>query len=317
MNEYTGYLARRIGQALLVLFITYTLAFFLLSALPSDGIMARYASPSLGLSDEQVTQIREESNVDDPLLSQYFAALGGFVTGNFGYSVQTGTAVGALIANAFPSTLALGSVTFVLALVVSLAVAYLATRRGFGFIADFFRSLPSFMVSLPSFLVAIVLIQVFSFQLGWFDTVNPGPWEGLVLPAITLTIPLAAPLIQVLIRAIDDAKAQPYVHAVRARGATEEWIFFRNVLRNAMLPALTMAGLMFGELVSGAVVTETVFGRIGLGALTVDAVTQRDAPVLLAVVVIAATVYVIINLLVDLAYPLLDPRLRRKAQVKA
>lgn len=317
MNEYTGYLARRIGQALLVLFITYTLAFFLLSALPSDGIMARYASPSLGLSDEQITQIREESNVDDPLLSQYFAALGGFVTGNFGYSVQTGTAVGALIVNAFPSTLALGSVTFVLALVVSLAVAYLATRRGFGFIADFFRSLPSFMVSLPSFLVAIVLIQVFSFQLGWFDTVNPGPWEGLVLPAITLTIPLAAPLIQVLIRAIDDAKAQPYVHAVRARGATEEWIFFRNVLRNAMLPALTMAGLMFGELVSGAVVTETVFGRIGLGALTVDAVTQRDAPVLLAVVVIAATVYVIINLLVDLAYPLLDPRLRRKAQVKA
>lgn len=317
MNEYTGYLARRIGQALLVLFITYTLAFFLLSALPSDGIMARYASPSLGLSDEQITQIREESNVDDPLLSQYFAALGGFVTGNFGYSVQTGTAVGALIVNAFPSTLALGSVTFVLALVVSLAVAYLATRRGFGFIADFFRSLPSFMVSLPSFLVAIVLIQVFSFQLGWFDTVNPGPWEGLVLPAITLTIPLAAPLIQVLIRAIDDAKAQPYVQAVRARGATEEWIFFRNVLRNAMLPALTMAGLMFGELVSGAVVTETVFGRIGLGALTVDAVTQRDAPVLLAVVVIAATVYVIINLLVDLAYPLLDPRLRRKAQVKA
>lgn len=309
-----NYILRRLGQAVLVLFITYTLAFFLLSALPSDGIMARYGSPALGLSDEQIAQIRDEAGVDEPLAKQYFTALGGFVTGNFGYSVQTGTAVGTLIKNALPSTLALAGVTIVISLVTALGIAYAATRRGIGWLGDFFRAVPSFTVSLPAFLAGIVLIQIFSFQLGWFNMVNPGPIEGLILPAITLTLPLAAPLTQVLIRAIDDAKAQPFVQAVRARGASESWIFFRNVLRNAMLPTLTMAGLMFGELVGGAVVTETVFGRVGLGALTVDSVTQRDTPVLLAVVVIAATMYVIINLLVDLAYPVLDPRLRGKAR---
>ncbi|MDU3174357.1 MAG: ABC transporter permease, partial [Corynebacterium striatum] len=141
--------------------------------------------------------------------------------------------------------------------------------------------------------------------------------EGLILPTLTLSVPMAAPLIQVLIRSIDETQSMPFVQAVRARGATESWIFWRNILRNSLLPALTMAGLLFGELVGGAVVTETVFGRNGLGYMTAQAVSNRDTPVLLAVVLIAATAYVIINLVVDLLYPVLDVRLRRPVTATA
>ncbi|MDO5669072.1 MAG: ABC transporter permease [Corynebacterium sp.] len=305
---------RRIGQAVLVLFITYTLAFILLTALPSDGVMARYASPDLALSNEEIARIREAYGADDPLLIQYLGALGGFLTGNYGYSVQTGTPVSTLIVEALPGTIALSVSAFILAVILALGIAVLATTRTFGFIGDAVRSLPALMVSLPTFWLGIVIIQIVSFQLGWVPIIGASTVQALILPTLTLAVPISAPLAQVLIRSIDEVQRQPFIQAVRARGAGEAWIFWHNVLRNAMLPALTMAGLLFGELVGGAVVTEAVFGRAGIGQMTVQAVANRDTPVLLAVVVIAATLYVLINLLVDLLYPVLDPRLRRKAR---
>lgn len=310
----TGALARRIGQSVLVLFITFTVAFFLLSALPSDGVMARYGAPALGLSQAEIDGIREEMGIDKPILVQFLTTLGGFVAGNFDTSVQSGTAVSTMVAENLPYTLALATTSVGLAIILALIVAYLATVPGLGFIGTFFRSLPSLLVSLPGFWLAILLLQFFSFRLGWVSAINPGPIEGLILPTLTLVVPMAAPLIQVLIRSIDEVNQLSFVQVVRAKGASEAWIFWRNVLRNAILPALTMVGLLFGELVGGAVVTETVFGRAGLGNMTVQAVSNRDTPVLLAVVVIAATAYIIINLIVDLLYPVLDVRLRRKAQ---
>lgn len=305
---------RRIGQAVLVLLITYTVAFLLLSALPSDGVMARYASPDLALSAEEIARIRETYGADEPLLLQYFGALTGFLTGSFGYSVQTGTPVGTMIVESLPGTVALSVASFLLAILIALVIAVLATTRTFGFLGDLVRSLPAFMVSLPTFWLGIVIIQVISFRLGWVPVIDAAPWQALILPSITLAVPISAPLAQVLVRSIDQVHRQPFIQVVRARGAGESWIFWRNVLRNAMLPALTMAGLLFGELVGGAVVTEAVFGRAGIGQITVQAVANRDTPVLLAVVVIAATLYVLINLIVDLLYPVLDPRLRRKAR---
>lgn len=315
MTRHTRHqILRRTGQAALVLLITYTVAFILLSALPSDGVMARYASPDLALSAEEIARIREAYGADDPLIVQYLGALGGFLTGNYGYSVQTGTPVSTLIVEALPGTIALSVSAFLLAVILALLIAVLATTRTFGRVGDVVRSLPAFMVSLPTFWLGIVIIQVVSFQLGWVPIIGATTVQALILPTLTLAVPISAPLAQVLIRSIDEVQRQPFIQAVRARGAGEAWIFWRNVLRNAMLPALTMAGLLFGELVGGAVVTEAVFGRAGIGQMTVQAVANRDTPVLLAVVVIAATLYVLINLLVDLLYPVLDPRLRRKAR---
>ncbi|MGD7002000.1 ABC transporter permease [Corynebacterium halotolerans] len=306
------YILRRIGQAVLVLFITYTLSFLLLSALPSDAVTARYASPDLGLSAEEIDRIRRELGADQPLVWQYLTSLAGFVTGSFGFSVQTGTEVSTMLAEALPGTLLLALLAFLLAVVVALVIAILATLDSMAWLRSIARALPPVMISLPLFWLGIIAIQIVSFQLGLVPVIGATTAQALILPTITLAVPIAAPLAQVLIRGIDEVKARPFIAVVRSRGASQAWIFWRNVLRNALLPALTMAGLLFGELVGGAVVTEAVFGRAGIGSMTVDAVSNRDTPVLLAVVVLSATAYILINLIVDLLYPVLDARLRRK-----
>lgn len=307
-----GAFARRLGQAVLVLFLAYTAAFILLSALPGDAIMARYGSPDLGLTPEQLDQIRLTYGADQPLITRYFDSLFAFLQGDFGYSVHSGAAVSAMMAEALPSTLTLAVIALVGAVFLAVTIAFTASFGRGAWLRRLMRNLPPLFVSLPVFWIGIVLIQVFSFKLGLIPVIGASTGQALVLPAITLMIPIAAPLAQVFLRSIDEVREQPFVTVVRARGASTAWLLWRNVAPNALLPALTMAGLLFGELVGGAIVTEAVFGRVGIGALTADAVAQRDTPVLLAVVVIAATVFVTINLIVDLLYPVLDARLRQK-----
>lgn len=305
-----SHVARRVGQAVLVLWAAFTLAFALLSALPGDAVQARYEDPALGLSPQQIAEMREAFGSDQPIPLRYARSLGGFLTGELGYSVSSGTAVSELIAQALPATLALATTAFLLGVALAGAVALAASFGPFGWLRALLRSAPPLLVSLPSFWLGILLIQVFSFRLGWVPVINASAAQGLILPALTLAVPVAAPLSQVLLRSIDDVLAQPFVHTARARGAGTGWLVWRTVLRNAMLPTVTMAGVLFGELVGGSVVTEHVFARNGIGALTLSAVAERDTAVLMAVVVIAAAAFVLINLAVDLLYPVLDPRLR-------
>lgn len=305
-------LLRRIGQAVVVLLLAYTGAYILLSALPGDAVMARYGSPDLGLTEAQIAEIRAAYGVDRPLIVRYFESLGAFVRGDFGYSVQSGAKVSELLAEALPSSLLLASVALVGAVFLAVVIAFTASYGRGAWLRGFFRNLPPFFVSLPVFWVGIVLIQVFSFQLGLIPVIGASPGQSLVLPALTLMVPIAAPIAQVFLRSIDEVRERPFVSVVRARGARASWLLWRNVAPNALLPVLTMAGLLFGELVGGAIITETVFGRNGIGYLTAQAVLNRDTPVLLAVVVIATVIFVTINLIVDLLYPVLDPRLRQR-----
>lgn len=304
-------LLRRVGQAFLVLALAYTGAYVLLAALPGDAVMARYGSPDLGLTPEQIAEIRESYGIDQPLVVRYVESIGAFLRGDFGYSVQSGAKVSELIAEALPSTLALAGFALASAVFLAVVIAFTASYGRGRWLRRLFRNLPPLFVSLPVFWIGIVLIQVFSFRLGLVPVIGASPAQALILPVLTLTIPIAAPLAQVFLRSIDEVREQPFVTVVRARGASTSWLLWRNVAPNALLPALTMAGLLFGELVGGAIVTETVFGRVGIGSLTAQAVANRDTPVLLAVVVIATVVFVTINLVVDLLYPVLDARLRR------
>lgn len=311
------FVLRRTGGALLVLGLAFTAAYILLAALPGDAVLARYGNPDLGLTAEQLAQVRAAYGADRPAMLQYLDTAASFFRGDLGYSVQSGAAVSVLLAEALPSTLMLAALALLAAVVLAVTIALTATHatllgtRVTRRLRGGLRSLPPLMVSLPVFWIGIVLIQVFSFQLGLVPVLNAGPIQSLILPVATLAIPIAAPLAQVLIRSIDEVTAQPYVAVSRARGASTWWLLWHTVARNALLPALTMAGLLFGELVGGAVVTETVFGRMGIGQLTAQAVAARDTPVLMAVVVLSAVVFVLINLIVDLLYPVLDARLRR------
>jgi len=308
------YLARRTGQAAIVLLAAFTGAFLLLQALPGDAIMITYENPELGLSPQQIADVRERFGVDTPLHVQYAHTLLGFLAGDFGYSLQTGTPVRQLLAEALPHTLTLGGIALVVAVLLAGAIAFGSSLPRLRWLRQLLRSLPPLVVSIPTFWLGIMLVQVVSFQLGWVSVIAPGPVEGLILPVITLALPLSAPLAQILVRSIDDVAAQPFVAVVRARGASPAWILSRNVAKNAILPTLTMAGLLLGDLIGGAVLTETVFGRPGIGRITEQAVGQQDIPVLLAVVVLAAASFVVVNLIVDLLYPVLDPRLAARAR---
>lgn len=304
------YVLRRAGQALLVLVLAYTAAYVLLAALPGDAVLARYGNPDLGLTPEQLDEIRASYGADQPLVLRYLDSAAGFLRGDFGFSVQSGAAVSELIAANLPSTLLLAVLGLGAAIFLAVTIAFTATYGKGGWLRRAFRNIPPFFVSLPVFWVGIILIQVFSFRLRLIPAIGASPVESLILPVATLAVPIAAPLAQVLMRSIDEVRHRPFVAVVRARGASTSRLLWRNVARNALLPTLTMAGLLFGELVGGAVVTETVFARNGVGQLTAQAVANRDTPVLLAVVVITTVTFVVINLVVDLLYPVLDARLR-------
>lgn len=306
----TRYLALRTGQALLVLWAAFTLSFILLQAMPGDAVLIKFQNPELGLSAEQIAQLRLAYGADTPLLTQYFHAIGQILRGDFGLSLQAGVPVSELIAANLPPTLLLAALGFLVAGLLAFALAFISTLTGFAWLRNVLQSLPSLFISVPTFWLGIVLIQIFSFRLGWIPVINPGEWEGLILPVLTLALPISAPLAQVLMRSIDQIQTQPFVSVARAKGASRSGVVWRHIARNAMLPTLTIAGLLLGELIAGALITETVFGRNGLGQLTQEAVNYQDSSVLQAIVLISATAFVVVNLAVDLLFPLLDPRLK-------
>ncbi|EIZ2459765.1 ABC transporter permease [Cronobacter sakazakii] len=303
------YLGARVGQALLVLWASFTVSFVLLQLLLGDAIAIKFQNPELGLNAAQIAQMRTAYGADAPLWRQYLESLGGAVRGDFGFSLQAGVPVSALLAASLPATLRLAALGFTLALVIAVLLAALSTLSYGRALRRAFAALPSLFVAVPTFWLGITLIQLFSFQWRLIPVINPGFWEGLILPVMTLAVPISAPLAQLLIRNIDVVMHQPFVTVARAKGASHRGVLWRHVARNALLPVLTVAGLLLGELIAGALVTETVFGLNGLGQLTRDAVNNQDLAVLQAIVLVAALGFVLINLLVDLLYPLLDPRL--------
>lgn len=313
----TRYVIGRIGQALLVLWAAFTLSFIMLQAMPGDAVLIKFLNPEFGLSADQVAEIRAAYAVDSSLVVQYGHTLINFLHGDFGYSLQAGVPVSAQLATNLPPTLKLAGLGFLAATLLAVLIAFLSSMAPFAWLRNAIQSLPSLFISVPVFWLAIMLIQIFSFRFRLVSVINPGPWESLILPVATLAVPIAAPLAQILIRNIDEIHTRPFVAVARAKGASETRLLWRHVARNAILPTLTIAGVLFGELIAGAVVTETVFGLNGIGGLTEKAVGNQDLSVLQAVVVISAAAFVTINLAVDLAYPLLDPRLRNRSGAAA
>lgn len=306
----TAYLLRRTGQALLVLWAAFSVSFVLLQLMPGDAVLIKFLNPDLGLGPEQIADIQAAYGADQPVWRQYLHTLGQFLTGHFGYSLQAGVPVSEGLATNLPPTLRLAALGLAAALLLALGLALAASVVRVRAVRALLQSLPSLFVSIPVFWLGIMLIQWVSFRWGWVPVINPGPWQGLILPTLTLAVPISAPLAQILMRNLDAALAQPYVAVARAKGASQLHVLLRHAARNALLPVLTMAGVLFGELLAGAVVTEAVFGLNGLGSLTQQAVGNQDTAVLQAVVMVSAAAFVTINLIVDLLYPWLDPRLR-------
>lgn len=306
------YVLRRIGQAVIVLFAAYTASFLLLNALPGDGVMIKFENPEMGLSDEQIANLREYYGADVPLPYRYVHSLMGTLRGDFGYSIENSVPVRERIAAAAPQTLQLSGLAFLLAMVIAWTVALGAYFAKGNWLRNTISSIPSLFISIPTFWLGVMLIQIVAFELGLVPVIGGTPWQRLILPVITLAIPISAPMAQIILRTFDQVRRRPFIQVVEAKGASRWWMLTRHTARNSVLPILTISGLIFAELLSGSVVTETVFNRNGLGGLTNKAVQSQDLPMMQAIVIIAATTFVLINLVVDLLYPVLDPRLRAR-----
>lgn len=304
------YTVRRVAQAIAVLWAAYTVTFVVLYALPSDpvSILLNQAGGTGRPSADQVAKIQEAYGFDDPILVQYLHHLGDALRFDFGQSVSRGQSVTSLLAENLPSTIALTALALVLTTLIGGGLAFLATYTGWRPLRSFLHRLPAVGVSFPTFWVGLLLIQLFSFSLGWFPATGSEGASSLVLPALTMSLPTSGILAQVLIRGLDDTLDQAHIATARAKGLSRLTIHTKHVLKNGSLPALTILGLLVGATVTNTVISETVFSRLGIGRLAQQAVLAQDIPLVQGIVVLAAGVFVIVNLAVDLVYPLLDPR---------
>lgn len=304
----TRYLLSRIGQALIVIWLAFTLIFIAVQALPSDPITI-FLSRDTAADPATIASLQAAYGYDRPVLEQYIAGLAGVVTGDFGFSLTAGQAVTERIGAVIGSTVELAGWSILLTVVLALGIASAATLSSSPRLKDVILNLPAFFVAVPVFWLGLLALQLFSIQLGWMSLFPDGSFMSLAVPVFVLSLHLAAPVAQVLLKALDKVYEQPYIDVLRAKGASEAWIFFRHALKHAAAPALTVAGTTVGAVFAGSVITETVFSRSGLGQVVIQAVTQQDIPLLQGLVVLTALVFVVANLLVDLLYPVLDPRI--------
>ncbi|RZT84963.1 peptide/nickel transport system permease protein [Pseudonocardia sediminis] len=304
------YLLRRVALAVGVLWAAYTVSFVVLYLLPGDPV-ATMAAGGDGepVSPAELDALRARYGLDQPLIVQYGTKLWAALQGDFGRSFATGQDVSSAIGEALPSTLQMSLCGLLVAIVFGSAVALTATYTRSRWLRQVLMGLPSLAVSLPVFWVGLMLVQLFSFRLGLLPSVGARGPEALVLPAITLGLPTGALIAQVLAKSMSQALDEPYVTTARAKGVGEAGVHLRHALGNAVIPALTVFGYVVGNLLAGSVVVETVFTRPGLGRLTVSSVGVQDIPVVQGIVVFAAFVFVLVNLAVDLIYPVLDPRI--------
>lgn len=307
------YLAGRVLQAVFVLWAAFTATFVILFLLPADPALLMLSTEgATSIDPAQVAALRAEHGLDRPVLVQYGDALVRALHGDFGISLYSSTPVVQEITTALPETLKLAGLALVIAVLLGATIATLATFTRWRWLGQALLALPPLGVAIPGFWVGLLLLQLLSFRLGLFPASGNGGLDTLVLPAVTLAIPTSAVVAQVLSKSLAESWRQPYVATAAAKGVSRLRIHFVHVLRNATLPALTIVGMVVGNMFSGAVVTETIFSRAGVGKLTQKAVEVQDIPMVQGLVVLSAAVFVLVSLAVDLVYPILDPRIRRR-----
>ncbi|MEU7837989.1 MULTISPECIES: ABC transporter permease [unclassified Nonomuraea] len=307
MSVLRGVAWRLLG-AVTVLLGAATLTFVALQLLPGDRV-SRLLGPMTSASPAVRAQISRDYGLDQPVLVQYTRYLGNLVHGDLGVSYQLQQPVITLIARQLWPTVQLALAALALALLIA-TISAIATAGRRPRLRALASAAELVTVSTPSFWVGILLLTFFSFHLGLFPVVGSDGLSSLVLPALTLALSLAGVLSQVLREGLETALEQPFVVTARARGLSQTAVRLRHAFRHAAVPLVTLTGWLTGTLLGGVVPAETVFGRPGLGTLVLQAVTSGDMPVVMAVVLLSALVFVVVSTVVDLLYLVIDPRLR-------
>jgi ABC-type dipeptide/oligopeptide/nickel transport system permease component len=302
---------RRIGLRFLLaipaLWLIVTMVFLLAHIVPGDPVQQMLGE---GARAEDLSQLRHALGLDLPLLTQYARYLAGVVRGNLGESFRYQRPVARVILEHYPATLELAFVALLACAAIGISAGVLAAHKR-GQAED--RAVSVFTLlglSIPNFALGPVLILVFSVILGWLPVSGRGGLSHLILPAITLGAALAAILTRMVRTAVIEELSSDYVRTARAKGLSESAVLFRHAFRNALIPILTILGLQFGTLLAGTIVTETIFSWPGIGRLAVTAIEARDYPLLQGCILLIAVSYVLVNLMTDFVYLLVDPRVR-------
>lgn len=310
-------LLSRVGQAALVLLAAYTVTFAVLHLVPGDPVSVMLTAGGERTSTatpQEIAALEARFGLDRPVVEQYVTQLTMMLRGDFGLSYATGNPAMSMISERAAGTLALSLVALLLAAVGGLLLACLATTAGWRPLRLALRRLPAVGVSVPTFWSGLLLIQLFAFTLAWLPSGGSREPSSVVLPALTLALPASAVIAQVLIKGFDEVMGEPYIETARMKGLSRARVLLQHALPNAAAPAVTMLALIVGNMITGTVVVETVFSRSGLGRLVQESVMTQDLPVVQAIVMLAAVLFVTINLVADLVYPLLDPRQRPEPQ---
>ncbi len=319
-----AYISRRILQSLVLVLIVLTITFFLLKLAPGDP-MARYYHPDI--SPETVELMRERLGLDRPVHEQYLMWVGSFIRGDFGVSLAYDVPVRTLLAEAIPNTLRLTVAALLLHIILGVALGIVSAARRYSLFDRINTVAALFVYSIPSFWLALMLILLFSLKLGilpssHMQSIGAAEAGGfallvdrlkhLILPTFVLGIASAASTARYMRGSMLDVLKEDYIRTARAKGLTEGAVLVKHAFKNAALPIVTIVGLSLPFLLGGAVVTEKIFSWPGMGRLTVDAIYARDYPVVLAVNFVVACMVIAGNLLADVGYALLDPRVTVK-----
>ena len=297
-----------IGRLLSViptLLITWTVVFGAMRLVPGDPVLLMLQGTPI--SEGAMEAARAKLGVDRPLIAQYATFLSGAVRGDFGDSFRSRQPVTSLIAAEFPYTLQLAVGGFLVGLVLGTVLGVTAGVRPGGWVDTVCMTAALAGLSLPSFWIGMILIQVFATQLAWVPVLGTG-LDALILPSISLGLFVAGGLARLIRNSIIDAMSQDYIRTARAKGLSQARVVAKHAMRNALIPPITLLGIQFAVLIGGAVVTETVFARPGIGRLLVMAVLEKDFPVVQGVVALTTAAYVLINVLIDILYGIIDPR---------
>jgi peptide/nickel transport system permease protein len=310
-----SYIIRRIFAAIPVMAVVALFVFLLLRLTPGDPaaiIAGDMATP------EQLERIRTSLGLNQPITVQFFTWVGQLLSGNLGTSLISQTPVTTLIAQRLEPTISLALLAITFSVLIAVPLGVIAAWRNGGWLDNLVMAASVLGFSLPVFVVGYIFIQIFAIELKWlpvqgFRSISDGvvPFiERATLPALTLSTIYIALIARMTRASMLDVLGEDYVRTARAKGLTEKIVLFRHALRNAAIPILTVIGTGFALLISGVVVTESVFNVPGLGRLTVDAILARDYPVIQGLILLTSGIYVLVNLLIDLSYAFLDPRIR-------
>lgn len=305
------YILRRLLLLIPTLVAISLISFSLIHLAPGDpALVVLRAQGVQQISAENLAQVRQTMGLDAPFLVQYGRWLGRTLQLDLGISVRTGSSVSELIFTRLPATVQLTAVSLLLAVAIALPVGMVTAVKQHT-VVDYAGRVFAFLgASMPGFWLSLLLIYAFAVKLSWLPALGHGEVKHIVLPALALSMGIAPTYARLLRSSMVEVLSQPYITAARAKGVQEPIVVAHHALRNALIPFVTVFGISLAHLLGGAVVVETIFAWPGVGKLVVDAILTRDFPIVQAFVVIAAAFFVLINLLVDISYRLLDPRIR-------